>query len=745
MGMYDESEYGGDAVNFNHDWNYPLQWIWETEVARAEYRQWCFRMNLAMLGKPSRNLYEEETRSNLKRIDDPKAREAALKACVKVPEGRSFALKKAVENRANQMAGGVDTYDYQVDDPYNIIDDDTEELLATKCEQDYIQNHLESLAAPFSRDLSRYGMAGALVKYCPDTDRNLVYRINPKNIGWDTKYSAFGVERFRYYNTMISWKKLKEIIQRDGDKVNTTIKAPDRSFLTEADNDGKRTIKQGVKYNNKKIRTLNGLDIYVDTLNSLACSSQVQWGALAGYAEFEHDLRTCYNLGWYQSFATDPRKKTNNGYDGDDVELTVLYDLVNHIEFKIINRRYVVSMNTEAFHRKVAFPIKDTRTVPATIKKKYDDYYLECPLVVRFEEQFTLDSAPYPTCVGFSLLDIFDELCAWRAKRDHVSKILSILRIETNGADARSLKGVLNVMGVVLDDIQGDINTIKFEYDYTAIDSEIEYRENLIANMMHAYDQFDALQAMGDRASAAESGMALSAIAQGLTTHQNAIMGMYADIARVCIANRVVYSSKSVFPVTRKGDYSAITAQQMALTATITVKPKLAKKIEQKTLSTSALTLLGTLKGVLPPEGVSYLVNIALMGTVPRGLASSFTREQEPSQQEMALAQQEAQNQAAALAQNQQMYQENPGAYEIGNIMQNVDPDTIDQIITAAASEGDTTQPNSADLTEMSDVETMVQPLDMNQQDGALSTNLPGLTTESGSAYANPSGSMGVI
>lgn len=717
-----------DFIDWSHDYNYPIQWLEESDFARTSYHYWLWRASLAKLGKPCKNLYQEELKSNIAKIDAVD-RAKYEEVCTCVPEGTSFAIKKAIDNRANQMASGVDTYQYQINDPYMIIDNDTEDLLAAQCEQDYIKNRLSILSATFSRDLTWAGVAAVIVKYDPVTDKNCVMRVNPKNIWFDTKYSSLGKERFRGYSTMISWKKLKKMIEDDGDNVNLEIKAPDKSIFGE---DGQ--INETAKYSNRKIRTLNGLDIYVESLNKLATSTQLS-GALNHFDEYDHDLRTCYNLNWYRTYASDPKARTNNGYNGDDVELTVLYDLDRKIEFKIINRRYVVSANSKAFRRKIAFTI--TNPITGEQKTRLDDFCLDCPLKFQYEEQENMDKFPHPFSPIFPLLDMHDELCAWRAKRDHVSKILSILRIETNAADATSLRGVLNIMGIVLDDVQGDINTLNFAYDYTAIDSEIAYREATIQQLLHAYDQFDALQAMGDRASAAESGMALGAVAQGLSTHQNAIMQLYADIARQCIANRVAYSPRQEFPINNDGNNSSITIQQMALDAIVNVKPAMAKKVNEKTIAANALQIAANFgqTGLINKNGVAKLVELALLGTVPRKMAETFVQEQGPSQEEIALAQQQAQNEAMALQQNQQAYSQGPIPYEVQNIMQNKSPEEIDQII-AGLSRGEGGQQISEE--ELAMAQQGPEGLDMEMQEGAMETELEGQTAESGSEAANP-------
>lgn len=727
-----------DFIDWNHDWNYPIQWLEESDSARTSYHYWLWRASLAKLGKPYKNLYQEELKSNLNKVDSVD-RAKYEEYCRCVPEGTSFAIKKAVDNRANQMASGVDTYEYKINDPFGIIDDDTEDLLSAQCQIDYVRNRLNILSATFSRDLTWAGLAAVIVKYDPVSDKNKVLRINPKNVWFDTKYSSLGLERFRGYSTMISWKKLKEMIANDSnEEVNLDIKAPDRSILKEED-DGKGkkvwNVDKSAKYGNRKIRTLNGLDIYVEDINRLATSTQLS-GGISQFDEYDHDLRTCYNLNWYRTYASDPKVRSKSLYNGDDVELTVLYDLDQKIEFKIINRRYVISANGKAFHRKIAFTI--TNPVTGEQKTRMDDFCLDCPLKIQFEEEENMDKFPHPWSPVFSLLDTHDELCGWRAKRDHVSKILSILRIETNAADAASLRGVLNIMGIVLDDIQGDINSINFQYDYTPIDSEIAFREQRIQQVLHSYDQFDALQAMGDRASAAESGMALGAVAQGLSTHQNAIMQLYADIARQCIANRVAYSPRQDFPISNYGSNSSVSIQQMALDAIINVRPAMAVQIHEKAVAANALQLVANLaqSGLINKDGIAYLMERALMGTVPRKVASSFVREQGPSQEEIALAQQQAQNEAMALQQNQQAYEQNPVPYEVDNVMQTQSPDDVDAIIDELA--GGQPIPDERQLAEMSANGGGPQGVDMEMQDGAMSTGLAGLTPETGGEYANP-------
>lgn len=715
----------GDYINWDDPNAYVLQWIWESMPARIAYQQWCYRVNLAMEGKPWRNLYQEELRSLINSTNDADMKARIEAQCLALPEGHSFCLAESVQTAANQLASGVDTYQYEINDPYGVIDDDTEAALSAFCAQDYIKNNLEQKASLFTRDLRRYGLSATLVTYDKKHKKNVVQRINPKNTWWDTMYSATGNERFRGYSTMIDWRTLKKMVKDDGDEVNLDIEAPKESIFDEKGEmkkDEKATLKRG------KIRSLNGLDIYVGDMNKLAVSPALQGFASQFYWDYDHDLRSCYNLNWYHTFATNPKAQTNSGYHGMDVELTVIYDMNRHIEFKIINRRFVIAKNESAFKRNIVYSIYDPRN--DMLVPKFDKFRLDCPLIFEYEDQDERDRYAHPSSSLFPLLDLHDEICAWRAKRDHVSKLLALLRISTNGGDASSLKKVFNVMGAILDDIQGDVKSIMLEYSYDPIDSQIAHLEETIKTRLSGYTQFDAMQMVGDRASAQEAGQAPAAIATGLATLQNSVMHIYAQIARQMIANRVVYSPEAEFAIVNNGEYSSVTIQQMALEAIVVVKSKLAKKIQERSLSANAVTLIPTLQNIFNEDGIAMLVEQATMGNIPRKMAATFMKPQGPSAEELAIAQQQATNDAMALQQNQMAYEQDPIPYEVDNAMANNSPEEVDELIAQVSQtpQGETESVENVEL------------VDMPQQDGGLSADLQGMTSDLGSALANTSG-----
>ena len=334
------------------------------------------------------------------------------------------------------------------------------------------------------------------------------------------------------------------------------------------------------------------------------------------------------------------------------------------------------------------------------------------------------------------MLDEHDELCSLIAKRKHVTDILSILRIRANAADADSLHGKLNIMGIIFDDIQGEVDTINLanQYNYEPLDAEINRMEAVIKTRLKGYDDFDAMQAMGDRASAAESGMATGAIAQGLTTLQQTVMSLYADIARVMIANYVTYSPNGNFKVWNGGDYSSLTIQQMATLAIVNVKPKLAKKVQERAIATNALAMVGNLgaPGLINQEGIAYLMEQALFGQMPRGLAAKFVNKPSVTPETVQANALQAQNMAQALQFNQQAYENNPTAYEALDVTQTMTPDQVDEVIAGMASEQAAPEQAPAEEEQID-----ISAVEMPEQEGGISLGDIGIGSEAAGAYAN--------
>ena len=110
---------------------------------------------------------------------------------------------------------------------------------------------------------------------------------------------------------------------------------------------------------------------------------------------------------------------------------------------------------------------------------------------------------------------------------------------------------------------------------------------------------------------------------------------------------------------------------------------------------------------------------------MPRKMAATFIREAGPNPQELALAQQQAQNDAEMLRQNQAAYGQNPLPYEVSEAMRQYSPDEIDDAVRQLGN----------DETEVG--EGAVELLDEN---GNMALDIQGQTSDFGSEIANMGG-----
>ena len=62
------NEYSG--IDWNSDYAYPLQWLYESELARRAYMEKIHRVQIAMQGDACENLYEKELMSIIGRVED---------------------------------------------------------------------------------------------------------------------------------------------------------------------------------------------------------------------------------------------------------------------------------------------------------------------------------------------------------------------------------------------------------------------------------------------------------------------------------------------------------------------------------------------------------------------------------------------------------------------------------------------------------------------------------------------------
>ncbi len=739
------------ALNFNCDWNYPLQCLRESELIRAQYHGLMTQVDKAMENEAVINGFQTELQSHINSESDVAKRTALENFCRTIEPAFDDSLSKAVNNRTDQVATGVDKFNYTVFDPYSTLDDEINDRMSSMCMRNYVQSGLEFLAPTFARDLDKYAMCCAYVDYNDKKQIAKVTRFNPKNVWWDTRYSATGEERFRAWSKMISWRKLKLLI--DDYTINTGLEVPETSIFTEKVKDGKKEIIVKSRIRNKHLKTLNDMDVYIDDMNKMAENADFQNRAViqGDYGDYSHTLINCYNLNYYRSWSTDSEVRSKSLYNSDDVELTTFYDLDNGIEFIIINRIFVIAANSKAFHRRIAMRVEDPRNgTIRTVAKKVE---LPCPLVFGYRYAEIRDNFPYPYSIVMKYIPYFDRIIANESKKLTIQKIVTRLRVRADAGNARELSHDLGIFGQIFTDLQGDVSTLQLGYDFTPIQNQIQEDKQAIVDGMNAYNTYDLMLTMGNRASAQEAGLVKDSIAQGVVTLSLALETFYAEVTRASLMQFVVYGNNSKLGIINRGRYSTVALQEMALDAIIDVKTKSTAQTIQQRLATNVLQLAATFKDSPMIDNEVWLpfaFSMASYGQIPVAIARTFVKQPDQSPEDKAAARQNAANTAVALQQNQQMYQTDPIPYEVRQAMGNLSPaeqqGLLKQLSSGQSQPQITQEELSAHGLSPQDVAALTgnggvptyNNAETSGQSGAAVGGMPGMTSDSGAIAGNP-------
>ena len=112
-------------------------------------------------------------------------------------------------------------------------------------------------------------------------------------------------------------------------------------------------------------------------------------------------------------------------------------------------------------------------------------------------------------------------------------------------------------------------------------------------------------------------------------------------------------------------------------------------------------------------------------------MIATFIAPAQPDPNAIQAAQLNGQNMANQIAQNQQMYNENPTQYEMENVQENATPEQMDEIISRI---GGAIEPPMQDVPELSGGPVG---LDMPGQEGSYVSDTEGMTPYSGPDTAN--------
>ena len=206
-------------------------------------------------------------------------------------------------------------------------------------------------------------------------------------------------------------------------------------------------------------------------------------------------------------------------YRTDEVEVCYLFDYANHLQFTVVNRRFIVDVNSSYLttYLDYTYPKVDPYTGAvvndvSTVKVQLDDPYV----ALEYKRSFWMN---YPTSPIFDVLDTFDDICALESLIYHTISLMTPITFTGNPTDIEKLSQIVGVSGEVIKGfIANSVTVLNKVVDLTPALTELQRLENRLKWLLNGPDAAAQMQMMHDRASGTEASMASGVVTQGLNT-----------------------------------------------------------------------------------------------------------------------------------------------------------------------------------------------------------------------------------
>lgn len=550
----------------NSDYDYTLGWIKEAIDARRPQNALLERAVMAYQGQPSVNRYSRTIRNyatEVRKYDSVKAKDIET-YCKDIPEKGSMVIHNAVETLVSMAMGGVGQYEFGPYDADLQKDPDVMDRLASAAKSFYIQNHVDAIVPQYVRNAILGGASYMHLKQ--RNGKKVLTLLSSDQMLTDPKRFKTNFSRFIGFSQRESFSVVK----------NRTRKIKGGGYV---------------------LKTLNEADVYVQMIrqemNSVLNSSG------NGTDAFMHDALSADLNTFYKPIITRLQtEKTssstdnpNTMYDGDEIEMTYLYDEMNDMYFEIVNRRYIIVAKTNPLKRDIKCTYFDADGNKKTKTKtvKLDNPFIELPYTRTFWDT-------YPITPIFYLLDDFDDVCAMESVLYHNLSIMAPLTFVGQSSDSAKVSRVASVAGEIVEGLPQTFGVLSKTHDITPVVTGIQRVEEKIKRTMNAVDPFELQAMIGDRATAKEVVSASGQVAQGINQFLANIETAFAVLGDKFFKLELIMSEGN-YTFSHNGTYSEVSREEMAGDYEISAKLVTSIKLELEANSRKALELIQYLNG----------------------------------------------------------------------------------------------------------------------------------------------------
>lgn len=641
-------------------YDYVIRYITEAIDYRTKKVSLTARAIDAYKGIPSKDGYRRaiDAYAGLFDSTDKTKADSIRTRCKSVESKKNMIVMRAIDSMVAQAQGGVGQFECA---PYDKNFEKSPELvdaLDAVATDFYDKNHVDSV---LSTILEWAGLSGAAYAYLGyDLDRSLdngridLQIIPDTEMLIDPLRSKRNNPRYIGHQTKASWVELKKHL----------VECPvtDQYLLQSINNVD--VYLQEVEY---------WINKYNDNFSQIApaISSDVTHFAGMPYGvwfreNLPHHIDTFYKASAeaYKERNTKYAKRAGDFYAGandnkyhtDEVEVCYLYDLNNHIQFTVINRKFIVEAKKNYLQTELPYSYFDYDEYSGQVfdqegKKKIS---IDHPYVELAYKKSLWETYPYSPVIH--VLDLFDDACALESMIYHTIQVMTPITFTGNPKDIEKLGAIAGVSGEAIKGfIANSVTVLNKAVDLSPAMSELSRIENTIMNILHGVDPKEQSQMIGNRATAAEAMQTASLVSQGLNSLLANIETWASELAKKMFKLTVIYEDEDfTYDLNAGGHHITLTRKDLA--GDFGVRAVLKSKIKAERQAQAA----NTIQWFVPLMGMdSAIVNKeAFAQSVIPTLAEGFTRKTIASwfvpSEEQKLAQ-EAQielqkQQAAALA-----------------------------------------------------------------------------------------------
>ncbi len=622
-------EDGTLAGSKSSEYDYVLRYIAEAIDYRTKKIAMTSRAVEAYKGFPSVDGYRAaiDAYAGLFEGED-KDKAAAVRArCKNVRSKKNMIVQRAIDSMVAQAQGGVGQYECA---PYDSTFEKSPELvdaLDAAAMDFYQKNHVDSILGPM---LEWAGISGAAYCYLGynldsyDDNGKIDMKVIPDTeMLIDPTHSKRNRARYIGHQTKASWADFKDKL----------LKCP----VTEQ----------------WCLESINMVDTYVNEVEWWVSKYNGDFTqimpAITGDIGTRHYAGTLYGS-WFQenlphhldtfykgsalaykdrntAYITRPGASgEGNGdtkYRADEIEVCYLYDLVNHIQFTVINRTFIVAADTKYLTRNMDYQYFEIdefsgEAIDMEGKKKIT---IDHPYVELAYKKSLWETYAYSPIIH--ILDMFDDLCALESMVYHTIQIMTPITFTGNPKDIEKLGAIAGVSGEAIKGfIANSVTVLNKAVDLTPAMSEISRIESNIMDALHGIDPKEQSKMVGNRATAAEAMQAASLASQGLNSLIANVETWASELASKMFKLTVIYEDEDfTYDLNAGGKHLTLTRKDLA--GNFGIRAVLKSKIKAEQMAQAA----NTIQWFVPLMSSDAIVNKeAFAQSVIPTLAQGFTR-----------------------------------------------------------------------------------------------------------------------